>query len=473
MIFTEAIFPIFLVFVLGVYWIACRGSWRNDWLLLASAVFYGWWDIRFLALIATVIGISWFAGLLIRDRFGNRKAQLQVLWTAIGLQLALLATFKYLGFFADSAARALASIGMDASWPMLNIILPVGISFYIFQAISYLVDVFRKDMPVETNVGRVALYIAFFPQLVAGPIVRAASFFPQIDRKKTFTSALFVAGARAFILGFIYKAAIADNIAPFVDPVFSDISVWDNASLIAATFAFGTQIYFDFAGYSLMAIGVARWFGFYIPKNFDDPYSSPSIAVFWRRWHMSLSFWLRDYLYIPLGGNRKGEVKTYRNLMITMVLGGLWHGAAWSFVIWGAIHGAALSVHRFITGALGPGRLVPAAGGLLGIVLTIMLVFFAWVPFRAESLGDALNVWAGMIGLRGDEGASRLSWVAFCVPALILLDSLLSQSDLLKALPKHWTLRSPSLYWAGMGCLVALALALYPLKSAPFVYFQF
>lgn len=472
MIFTEAIFPAFLAVVLLVYWVVMRGAWRNDWLLLASAIFYAWWDVRFLALIFTVIVISWVAGLMMRDRFGHKGAVLRILWIAIGLQLTLLAAFKYFGFFADSAAELLMSVGMEASWPTLNIILPVGISFYIFQAISYLVDIYRGKIPVEHNPGRVALYIAFFPQLVAGPIVRAASFFPQIDRKKTFTKTLFMAGARAFIIGFVYKAVLADNIAPFVDPVFSDITSWDKPSLIAATVAFGTQIYFDFAGYSLMAIGVARWFGFYIPKNFDEPYASTSITEFWRRWHMSLSFWLRDYLYIPLGGNRKGPLKTYRNLMITMVLGGLWHGAAWSFVVWGAIHGLALSANRFVQTLTGPGRLVPRLGGLVGLCLTLIVVFAAWVPFRAETLGDAVYVWTSLFGF-GAGGAERLSPVAFFIPLLLVIDTLFGRSGQLGRIAKHWVMRTPSLYWAGMGCLVALALALYPLKSAPFVYFQF
>lgn len=472
MIFTEAIFPLFLSLVLLVYWLVLRGDWRNHWLLLASAVFYGWWDIRFLALIGAVILVSWMAALGITARQGNRKAQLTLLWLAIGFQLALLATFKYFGFFADSAADALALLGWSANWPLLNIILPVGISFYIFQAISYLVDVFRQDLKVERRIDRVALYIAFFPQLVAGPIVRAAGFFPQIAQRKKLSSALIASGARAFIIGFIYKAALADNIAPFVDPVFSEVSGWSNASLVAATFAFGTQIYFDFAGYSLMAIGVARWFGFYIPRNFDDPYSSTSIDIFWRRWHMSLSFWLRDYLYIPLGGNRLGEVKTYRNQMVTMVLGGLWHGAAWNFVIWGALHGFALALHRSIIGRDKRRLLVPGLKGGAGLALTILFVFAAWVPFRAETLVDTLSVWSAALGLR-TGGAGELSFVAYLVPGLILIDSLFSQSSVLKQLPRLPVLRLPTVYWACAGVLLALAAALYPLKSAPFVYFQF
>lgn len=472
MIFTEAIFPLFLGLVLLVYWLLLRGEWRNHWLLLASAVFYGWWDIRFLALIGAVIGVSWMAAWAVSTRDGQRKTQLLILWLAIGFQLALLATFKYFGFFAESAAVALSALGWSANWPILNIILPVGISFYVFQAISYLVDVFRQDLRVERRLDRVALYIAFFPQLVAGPIVRAASFFPQIAQRKKLTSALIASGAKAFIVGFVYKAAIADNIAPFVDPVFADLSGWSNASVIAATFAFGTQIYFDFAGYSLMAIGVARWFGFYIPKNFNDPYSSTSIDIFWRRWHMSLSFWLRDYLYIPLGGNRLGELKTYRNQMVTMVLGGLWHGAAWNFVIWGALHGAALAVHRAVMGRDKHRLLVPAMNGGFGLVLTLLMVFAAWVPFRAETLGDTLSVWLAPFGLR-NGGAETVSMVAFFVPCLLLIDSLFSQLGRLKRLPRLDLLRAPAFYWAGAGCLLALAIALYPLKSAPFVYFQF
>ncbi|MFC6198605.1 MBOAT family O-acyltransferase [Ponticaulis profundi] len=472
MIFTEAIFPLFLGIVLFVYWVVLRGDWRNHWLLLASAVFYGWWDAKLLLLIGAVIGVSWLAALMIRRREGDRRGQLIALWLAIGFQLSMLGVFKYFNFFKASAEDMLTMAGWTVSWPVLNIILPVGISFYIFQAISYLVDVFRKDLPAQRRLDRVALYIAFFPQLVAGPIVRAASFFPQIERQKKLTSALIASGAKAFIIGFIYKAALADNIAPFVDPVFAEIGLWSNSSLVAATLAFGTQIYFDFAGYSLMAIGVARWFGFYIPKNFDDPYSSPSMTVFWRRWHMSLSFWLRDYLYIPLGGNRLGALKTYRNLMITMVLGGLWHGAAWNFVIWGAIHGAALSLHRIIMGRAQNRLLVPALGGAFGIVMTLIVVFAAWVPFRAENLSDTVSVWAASLGLR-EGGMQQISIVAFFVPGLLLVDSLMSQVDRLKSLPKAPAFRSPSLYWAGLGCLTAIALALFPLKSAPFVYFQF
>ncbi|MEM6947405.1 MAG: MBOAT family O-acyltransferase, partial [Pseudomonadota bacterium] len=367
MIFTQPIFFAFLAVTLALYW-QCRGDAvfrtfrlevsgheaRLTVLLLASGIFYGWWDMRFLALIGGVIFVSWWTARVAAPLEPGSARRRLLLTGAIAANLAVLAAFKYFGFFSESAAATLSAMGLQPSWPVINILLPVGISFYVFQAISYIVDTARGQLAPEPRLRRVALYVAFFPQLVAGPIVRAARFFPQMERPKRLSRRLLVSGGRAILIGFAYKAGIADNLAPLVDPVFgsalepgdADLSVWSNSALIGATVAFAAQIYFDFAGYSLMAIGVARLFGFHIPRNFDYPYSALSIADFWRRWHISLSSWLRDYLYIPLGGNRRGNAITYRNLMATMVLGGLGHGAAWTFVIWGALHGAALSLHR-------------------------------------------------------------------------------------------------------------------------------
>ena len=473
MIFTDVIFFAFLTVVFSTYWLLRGKEARLNLLLLASAVFYGWWDWRFLGLIGFVILVSWLAA-----RFAARRAPGEVfrrlaLIAGISANLAVIATFKYFGFFADSAREMLSTIGLDPGWTALNILLPVGISFYVFQAISYIVDVARGDLAPEHRLRRVALYIAFFPQLVAGPIVRAARFFPQMERVKTLSSALVFAGLRAFALGFAYKAGIADNLAQFVDPVFGDAQVagdtdladWSNLALVGATLAFGALIYFDFAGYSLMAIGVARWFGFYIPKNFDHPYASPAIDDFWRRWHISLSSWLRDYLYIPLGGNRLSAGKTYRNLMVTMVLGGLWHGAAWTFVAWGAMHGAALAFHR----ALYKGR--AAIGFLYGLIATQVFVLLTWVPFRAESFADTLVIWSAFAGLRDGGSAEISAWVWLLVP-LIALDAILGRGGL-KALQASRILRQPVVYWSGLGVLSGIMLALYPLDASPFVYFQF
>lgn len=473
MIFTDAIFFIFLAVVFAGYWLLRGNEKRLIWLLVASAVFYGWWNWKFLGLIGFVILLSWAVANFVAKRPIGDKPRRWALIAGITANLGVIAIFKYFGFFADSAAAALASVGIEPGWTALNILLPVGISFYVFQAISYIVDVARGDLPPEPRLRRVALYIAFFPQLVAGPIVRAASFFPQMDRRKVFTGALFFAGLRAFAIGFAYKAGIADNLAQFVDPIYGNaaidgdtmLAVWSNLALVGATLAFAGLIYFDFAGYSLMAIGVARWFGFYIPKNFDYPYSSPAIDDFWRRWHISLSSWLRDYLYIPLGGNRGGEMKTYRNLMATMVLGGLWHGAAWTFVAWGALHGIALAIHR----ALFKGkRALPIIAGL---ILTQVFVLMTWVPFRAESFSDTLTIWSAFTGLR-DGGSDTLSPWVWSVAGLIALDAILGRRAF-KWPQMQAFLRRPAVYWGGLGALVGVLLALYPLEAAPFVYFQF
>ena len=473
MIFTDLIFFVFLALVFSAYWLLRGKEARLSLLLGASAIFYGWWDWRFLGLIGFVIVVSWAVAAFAAQRpIGDRDRRLALI-AGISANLAVIAVFKYFGFFADSARAMLATIGLDPGWTALNILLPVGISFYVFQAISYIVDVARGDMEPEIRLRRVALYIAFFPQLVAGPIVRAASFFPQMERMKKLSSALFFAGLRAFALGFAYKAGIADNLAQFVDPVFgdaqvpgdTDLAVWSNMALVSATLAFGALIYFDFAGYSLMAIGVARWFGFYIPKNFDYPYASPAIDDFWRRWHISLSSWLRDYLYIPLGGNRLGDRKTYRNLMVTMVLGGLWHGAAWTFIAWGAMHGAALAFHR----AVFKGR--AAIGFVFGLVATQVFVLLTWVPFRAESFGDTLVIWSAFTGLRDGGSAELSSWIWLLVP-LIAMDALLGKGGL-KQLKESRVFRQPALYWGSLGVLTGILLALYPLEASPFVYFQF
>lgn len=473
MIFTEATFFAFLIGVFGLYWLLRGKEARLSLLLIASTIFYGWWDWRFLGLIGLVILISWSVANFTSERVPGETYRRLALIGGIGANLAIIAVFKYFGFFADSARAMLASVGLDPGWTALNILLPVGISFYVFQAISYMVDVARGDLECEPRLRRVALYIAFFPQLVAGPIVRAASFFPQMERTKRLTGALFFAGFRAFALGFAYKAGIADNLSQFVDPVFGDALVpgdteltnWSNAALIGATLAFAGLIYFDFAGYSLMAIGVARWFGFYIPKNFDYPYASPSIDDFWRRWHISLSSWLRDYLYIPLGGNRCGELRTYRNLMATMILGGLWHGAAWTFVAWGALHGTALAVHR----AVFKGRVVLSFA--TGLVTTQLFVLLTWVPFRAESFGDTLTVWSAFFGLRAGGNEHLTAWVWLVLP-LIALDALLGRGALASFKWKR-ILRNPTPYWGGVGVLAGILLALYPLEASPFVYFQF
>lgn len=474
MIFTSFSFIMFFLLVFTLYWVIRSREWRLHLLLAASAVFYGWWDWRFLGLIALVIGVSWLVANRLAAKPNDRLWRKRWLTFGVAVALGVLGFFKYTGFFAESLAELLGSVGLHADMPTLRIILPVGISFYVFQAISYQVDVYRRHLPAEPRLTRVALYIAFFPQLVAGPIVRAASFFPQMERNKRLSRRSLVVGVRAFVIGLTYKALIADNLAPLVDQVFSHPSAFGAGAIALATLAFGAQIYFDFAGYSMMAIGIARLFGYHIPRNFNYPYASTSITEFWRRWHISLSSWLRDYLFIPMGGSRVGKLAYYRNLMATMVLGGLWHGAAWTFVIWGALQGVALVTHKLwmehVSARLpqwfARGTLVRT---LFGFFLTQYVVLISWAIFRAGSLEDARTAVSALFGSGPATGLGVSS-----AAALVLLPLFLDHWVGLTRWRPHWRWLSwPELWWAVAGGAAALAVALYPLKAAPFVYFQF
>lgn len=473
MSFVEPVFLLLLGFTLAVYWTVQSARLRIDTLLAASIIFYGWWDSRFLLLLGFVIVTSWACALLASNH--ERGTSGRRAWTLVGCvtNLLVLVMFKYLGFFADSTATALSQLGLQPSWPVVHLIVPLGVSFFILQAISYLIDVSREDVGAERELRRVAFYIGFFPQLAAGPIVRAKHFLPQMNREKRLTQQLFMAGARAVLLGFIYKAGIADPLSQVADPVFggggvgpSDLAAWSNWALVGATVAFGGQVYFDFAGYSLMAVGVARWFGYLIPRNFDYPYASLSIDEFWRRWHMSLSAWLRDYVYIPLGGSQGTISTTLRNVMITVLLGALWHGAAWTFVAWGVLHGLALCLHRIVFRR--GNQMLP---GIVGLLSTQGFVLMAWVLFRAESPGDAITIWQAFAGLR-EGGTAGVSWTVWCVPLLVALDARLGRSQSTARGRRRLT-RSPLVYWSGLGALTALAISFYPLEPLPFVYFQF
>ncbi len=467
MLFTQPIFLGFFVVVFAVAWLVRHNTGRKLWLLAASYVFYAGWDWRFLSLIAISTLVDYLAGLAVErtEEAGRRRAWLIL---SLAANLGILGFFKYYNFFIDSAAALLRPLGLEAGDRALEIVLPVGISFFTFQSLSYTFDIYRRRLKPIRSFLDFALFVAFFPQLVAGPIVRAAHFLPQLARLPQ-RSAVDVRGCLTlFLLGFIKKSCIADNVSPIVDPVFADPGAHTALAVWIAVLFYAVQIYCDFSGYTDMAIATAGLLGYELGPNFNFPYLASSLTEFWRRWHISLSSWLRDYLYIPLGGNRGSRLFTYRNLMLTMLLGGLWHGAAWTFVVWGGLHGAVLVVHREWKRRVQ----LPSwgvAGRLIGTVATFYFVCFAWIFFRAQSFGDAATLVKGYLLLQ-DNGPKTLD------PALLAAFGALAIVHALyrRGWPQRLVSGLPGWAFAtGYGAAAALALSFVPLRAAPFIYFQF
>ena len=389
---------VFLPLCLAAYFASRTMATRNAVLIAASLIFYAWGEPAYVALMAAMTVVNYGAALAIDARDGpSRKSALIV---AVGVNLAALSLFKYAGFLADSLNLVLAPAGLSVPRPQIP--LPLGISFFTFHCLSYLMDTYRRRFPANRNLSQVALYIALFPQLIAGPIVRYKTIARRLVlRRHSLGRAS--AGMRIFIIGLAQKLLIADTLAPVADAVFDQSAKPGLAEAWLGASAYTLQIYFDFAGYSTMAIGLAIIFGFSLPRNFRTPYASTSITEFWRRWHISLSTWLRDYLYVPLGGNRHGTFNTYRNLFLTMLLGGFWHGANWTFLIWGAWHGMWLAIER----ALGV-KAAPTVFNPLKWAFTLLLVMLGWVIFRAENLEVAGRMYAALLPF-GDWQLSELT----------------------------------------------------------------
>ena len=462
MLFPTFTFALFFMVVLTVGWLVPgRRAWWKLFMLAASYFFYGYWDTRFLGLIAasTVLNQT-AAAWLARSR--NPRGRRAVVSAAVVANLASLGFFKYAGFFADSAESALEGLGFSADLPLLNIILPVGISFFTFQAISYVLDVYRGDAEVAKPLD-FAVYLAFFPQLVAGPIVRAGELIPQFNRPRSLGRTDFARAVTLIAAGLFKKMVVANYLAEaLVDDVFAFPDRFSSLEVLLGVYGYAVQIYADFSGYTDIAIGVALLMGIRLPENFDQPYRAATIQDFWRRWHMSLSRWLRDYLYIPLGGNRGGDRRRDRNLFLTMLLGGLWHGAAWTFVLWGALHGLGLLVER---------RLGLRPHPVVGSLITFHFVCFGWVLFRAESLGAAGDVLARLFGAWTVE-PTRLTWV----PPVLIVAMLATH---------YWPRAAGERAVAAAGrlpvTLSALVFAFWlvvleqfgPEGVAPFIYFQF
>jgi len=370
-------------------------------LLLASYFFYGCWDWRFLALIWVSTAIDYFLGLKL-GQTENKRSRKALVVTSLCVNLGILGLFKYFNFFADSFQIFAQSFGWDIDSVTLRIVLPVGISFYTFQSLGYVIDVYRKDIEPSRNLENFALYIAFFPQLVAGPIERASRLLPQISSPRILNKNMMQQGVVLILWGLFKKVIIADNMAAIVNVIFATEGPINGAQALIGVYAFAFQIYGDFSGYSDIARGLAKMLGINIMRNFNLPYFAKNVQDFWGRWHISLSTWLRDYLYIPLGGNRNGNFKTCVNLMLTMLLGGLWHGAAWTFVLWGAFHGAVLCVYRLIKEPLSYWINPKSTFGItlwtwIRVIFMFHLVCFGWLIFRAESMAQVNSFILGML----------------------------------------------------------------------------
>ena len=472
MIFNSTTFAVFLVVFLIAYWRVVPVNHRNAALFIGSYVFYGWWDWRFLSLLALSTVVDFTVGQLIYATNDTRR-RLRLLRLSLAINLGVLGIFKYSNFFVDSAISTAESIGVALDVPTVNVLLPVGISFYTFQTMSYTLDIYRRRLEPCQSFFTFATFVAYFPQLVAGPIERAQRLLPILENQ---TSREFPTGQRLnqacslILVGLVKKVVLADGVARVVNDVYASPEAHSTAAIWIAVIGFSIQIYGDFAGYTDIARGVSALLGIDLIVNFREPYLSRNITEFWRRWHISLSDWLRDYLYISLGGNRHGQWRTLRNLMLTMLLGGLWHGASWNFVIWGGLHGLFLIVHKLTRRGNVKGT-EPTVKDTPAMLFTFWLVSTTWIFFRAETFASAWGVFSGFLTWR--SGTFR-PFDAFLVLALALvaLSIDLAQRRSEGIVRPKTTQRSVG---SGVfaGALVAGRVVFSGGDPAPFIYFQF
>ncbi len=488
MLFNSLEFAAFFALLYGLYLVTMRRlRFQNALLLVGSYVFYGCWDWRFLGLIALSTMIDYACGRALDRRIASaewsdradqtfhhgRRGRRLILATSIVANLGILGIFKYYDFFAASGAAFLASIGLPLQPRLLEVVLPVGISFYTFQTLSYTIDIYRGELRARYSLLEFAVFVAFFPQLVAGPIVRARDFLPQVARRRRLNMQQASEGGYLILWGLFKKVVIAGNLAPLVDAAFASGASPAGGAVLVAIYAFAVQIYCDFSGYSDIARGCAKMMGFELCLNFNLPYFASNPAEFWRRWHISLSSWLRDYLYIPLGGNRSGPRRTLINLALTMLLGGLWHGAAWTFVLWGAYQGALLIVHRLTMPALD--RLTrfhsifaQRAWRVIAIAGFFQFVCLGWLIFRAHDVGQIASMLAALgdgIGLAG-SGLRTLAFYALPLVLVQLAQYLRNDLDIV--------LRLPAPVRGAWYAVMLYGLLLFGEGfDKPFIYFQF
>ena len=475
MIFNSIEFAIFLPVVFALYWmLRDRLRWQNAWVLVASYVFYGWWDWRFLILIAFTSGCSYLSGLAMSGGKTSSVKRKVALWGNIIVNLGILGVFKYYDFFAAELASLL---GVAGDKFMLHLVLPVGISFYTFQALSYSIDVYKGKIDPTRDAVAFFAYIAFFPQLVAGPIERATNLLPQFQRQRQFDYTQAVDGCRQILWGLFKKMVVADNCAAYVDQVFSFGG--SGSDHLMATVLFTFQIYGDFSGYSDIAIGTAKLFGIRLMQNFRTPYFSRDIAEFWRRWHISLTTWFRDYIYIPLGGSRVAKWKVVRNTFVIFLVSGLWHGANWTFIAWGFYHACLflplilLGRNRKYTDTVAAGRLLPTPKELGQMVLTFALVTIGWIVFRATGIPSTTAYLRSMLNTETLTGFYLIftRWEMIPIGIMLLVEWLnRSREHGLQRVDKviHWR-------WARCVLFATALVAGFFFRGGfhPYVYFQF
>ncbi|MGQ0432800.1 MAG: MBOAT family O-acyltransferase [Microthrixaceae bacterium] len=480
MLFPTVTFAVFFVVAFATSWLL-RPTYRVWlWAMTAlSLVFYGWTDARFVWLLVGSIIVNWGFGAMVHRALtpeGHRTpASINLVRVAVVVNLGLLGFFKYYGFFVDSVADAASALGVDLHAPLLEIGLPVAISFFTFHALSYVIDIGRGQLQ-PMRLDEMALYMSFFPHLVAGPIVRASELQPQLRRP---ADPRRIPSGEAFrLIGFgLFKKVVVSSFlaTELVDPVFGAPGAHSRLELLIGVYGYAIQIYADFSGYTDIAIGCALLLGIRFPQNFDAPYRALSLQDFWRRWHMTLSRWLRDYLYIPLGGNRSGVRRGYRNLFLTMVIGGLWHGAAVTFVVWGAIHGGYLALERFVRlrwRAQYPLPVMPEAmSAVLRWLLTFHVVCLGWVFFRADSLGTALDVLRGIVS--GADAAAPLVTTLVVVTIVGALASQFVPPALIANAQQRFSVLSTGVQVVLMVAALTVIDVLGPDGVAPFIYFRF
>lgn len=476
MLFNSIEFLIFLPIVFLLYWFVFNKNlkYQNILLLISSYLFYGWWDYRFLSLIIISSLVDYIVGIKIYATKNPLKRK-RFLFLSIFMNLGLLGYFKYYNFFIKSFINAFSSIGIHVELSSLNIILPVGISFYTFQTLSYSIDVYRGKMNPTRDIIAFFTFVAFFPQLVAGPIERASNLLPQFYKNRQFGYSKAVEGMRQILWGLFKKIVIADNCAQYANEIFSNYHTYSGSELLLGVIYFAFQIYGDFSGYSDIAIGTARLFGFNLMRNFAFPYFSRDIAEFWRRWHISLSTWFRDYLYIPLGGSHGGTFMNIRNTLIIFIVSGFWHGANWTFILWGLLNGLyfiplmLMKINRKNMDIVSANKFLPSLVELIQILITFFLTLVAWIFFRAENLTHAFNYISHTFSRSLFTVPSQLKYFPFII-ILIFIEWI--QRDKQHGLQLDG-LKLAKFYRWSIYCIIIFMILIFNPGEQQFIYFQF